>query len=651
MNLLEQARQQVSFDVDSVTPLLYGSKEQAEYIKQFLEKCKTIPEVQTSPDYYNWNRGIQFLSKGDQALAFQKLLDFRLDEIPLYLGTIIYSATTNYYGVYYGMVVPAIKVLGTDEQINAWYKDCLNLKIAGCYAQTELAHGSDVQSLQTTATYDQNTDEFIIHTPTVEAVKFWPGELGFLANWALVYAKLIVNNKSHGVQAFMVPIRDLNTHKPLPGIEVGDIGPKIGYTSKDNGYLKFTHCRIPRFNMLAKYIKVTRDGQVIRQGDPKVSYSAMMIMRKLIITVYPRTAATSLTIAIRYSIARQQFTNDQGQENSVLEYQTQQHKLLPLLANLYSIIFTGLKVGQLVDLNFNQVQKGDFSLMAICHAIICGTKANFTYFVSNCAEWCRLSCGGHGYAHYSGLPAIYQDNCPNITLEGENQIMYLQLARYLLKIYNQAKQASKKINETYFGLFNRLQSILDYRCTQFTREQILQLLESNVIHSIQFTNDKMMSHIQNGLDPKSVWDYKVGTDLWNSANNFIEYYKYLSFLQTIDQADNINTKRVLRDLADLFAASILLDGSNVLIETGVINVESIKLIREFYVQQLALIKPEAIGLVEAFRYNDASLRSTIGCSDGQPYEKTYYSAINDNSLNKTDFKPIINQLKNIKARL
>jgi acyl-CoA oxidase len=63
--------------------------------------------------------------------------------------------------------------------------------------------------------------------------------------------------------------------------------------------------------------------------------------------------------------------------------------------------------------------------MAICHAIICGTKANFTYFVANCAEWCRLSCGGHGYAHYSGLPAIYQDNCPNITLEGENQIMYL----------------------------------------------------------------------------------------------------------------------------------------------------------------------------------------------------------------------------------
>jgi acyl-CoA oxidase len=58
----------------------------------------------------------------------------------------------------------------------------------------------------------------------------------------------------------MVPIRDLDTHKPLPGIEVGDIGPKIGYANKDNGYLRFTHVRIPSFNMLAKYIKVTPDG-------------------------------------------------------------------------------------------------------------------------------------------------------------------------------------------------------------------------------------------------------------------------------------------------------------------------------------------------------------------------------------------------------
>lgn len=49
-------------------------------------------------------------------------------------------------------------------------------------------------------------------------------------------------------------------------------------------------------------------------------------------------------------------------------------------------------------------------------------------------EWCRLSCGGHGYAHYSGLPGLYFECSPNVTLEGENQVLYLQVARYLVKL-------------------------------------------------------------------------------------------------------------------------------------------------------------------------------------------------------------------------
>ena len=43
----------------------------------------------------------------------------------------------------------------------------------------------------------------------------------------------------YGVQPFIVQIRDRETHEPLPGIEVGDIGTKLGYNSIDNGYLYF----------------------------------------------------------------------------------------------------------------------------------------------------------------------------------------------------------------------------------------------------------------------------------------------------------------------------------------------------------------------------------------------------------------------------
>ena len=40
------------------------------------------------------------------------------------------------------------------------------------------------------------------------------------------------------------------------GITLGDIGPKFGMDSNDNGFLRFDHVRIPRENMLMKYSQV-----------------------------------------------------------------------------------------------------------------------------------------------------------------------------------------------------------------------------------------------------------------------------------------------------------------------------------------------------------------------------------------------------------
>jgi acyl-CoA oxidase len=53
------------------------------------------------------------------------------------------------------MVIPAIKMLGTDDQISEWLPGFLSYKYIGSYTQTELGHGSDVQGLQTTAIYNK----------------------------------------------------------------------------------------------------------------------------------------------------------------------------------------------------------------------------------------------------------------------------------------------------------------------------------------------------------------------------------------------------------------------------------------------------------------------------------------------------------------
>ncbi|CAN0306441.1 unnamed protein product, partial [Hapterophycus canaliculatus] len=138
-------------------------------------------------------------------------------------------------------------------------------KVIGCYAQTELGHGSNIRALETTATFVRETDEFEIHSPSITATKWWPGTMGRTANHAMVIAQLVIDGKQHGIHNFIVPIRG-DDHCPLPGVRVGDIGPKIGFNTMDNGFCSFDRVRIPRDNMAMRHQQVDRDGVYTSTG-------------------------------------------------------------------------------------------------------------------------------------------------------------------------------------------------------------------------------------------------------------------------------------------------------------------------------------------------------------------------------------------------
>lgn len=61
-------------------------------------------------------------------------------------------------GVHLAMFMKCIEIMGSEEQNEEYMDKCNTLEILGCYAQTEMAHGSDVSSLMTTATLDLETD-------------------------------------------------------------------------------------------------------------------------------------------------------------------------------------------------------------------------------------------------------------------------------------------------------------------------------------------------------------------------------------------------------------------------------------------------------------------------------------------------------------
>jgi len=320
-----------------------------------------------------------------------------------------------------------VQFIASEEQKKKWIPMVRNLKMIGCYAQTELGHGSNVAALETTATFDPETDEFVIHSPTTTSTKYWPGDLGRFASHAIVMARLIVGDQDYGTTPFMVQLRDVDTWKHMPGVQSGDIGPKIGYHSKDNGWASFNKVRIPRTDMLMGLTSLDREGNFEIAGDLRALYTIMMMIRVTIVYKGNSAIGMAATIATRYSAIRRQFKTIEGskEERSLLDYQTQQYKLAPMIA----LCYIQTTVGHYCNEGFVELMKGmdngEFDRLDVMHHLLAGYKAIFSDRIVAMVEIARKSCGGAGYSAWSGFPNLFFNTSPVPTYEGDNTVMLL----------------------------------------------------------------------------------------------------------------------------------------------------------------------------------------------------------------------------------
>ncbi|ETW07011.1 hypothetical protein, variant 1 [Aphanomyces invadans] len=344
--------------------------------------------------------------------------------------------------LHHAMFTKNLASIFTPEQVAAWGTPIDSFQWLGCYAQTELGHGSNLRSLETTATFLPDVDEFELHSPTLTSIKYWPGALASTANMAVVYARLLIHGTDHGVHSFLLQLRDFTTHKPLPGITVGHIGNKLAFNTVDNGYLKLDRVRIPRANMAMKFSTVARDGTYSRADGAKreLSYFTMLQMRFHMVHGSAKTLSKAATIAVRYSAIRLQglsATAPHG-EVRVLDYQSQQHRVLPRVAESFAIFATShvynafcTQATAMVDTSPDSI---DATSLAMAHAISCALKVAASELCTRGIEICRRACGGHGYLQSSGLPELGGFAAQFVTAEGENYVISQQTTRTLLKL-------------------------------------------------------------------------------------------------------------------------------------------------------------------------------------------------------------------------
>ncbi|MFI9383628.1 acyl-CoA dehydrogenase [Kutzneria sp. NPDC052558] len=340
-------------------------------------------------------------------------------------------------GVQWGLFGGAVQLLGTRRHHERYLADIMDLTLPGCFAMTETGHGSDVQHLRTTATYDGS--EFVLHTPHQSARKDYIGNAARDGRAAVVFAQLITDGRGRGVHAFLVPIRDTEGN-PLAGVSIEDCGRKGGLNGVDNGRLSFDHVRVPRENLLDHYGQVDADGTYRSpiDSDNRRFFTMLgtLIRGRVSVAGSAGSAAKrALTIAVRYADTRRQFNRpDDAREVVLLDYQSHQRKLLPALATTYAMHFAQEELTATLH-ELQSTADPDDRRQRELESRAAGIKALSTWHATAAIQTCREACGGAGYLAENLLTTLKADTDVFTTFEGDNTVLLQLVAKGLLTNY------------------------------------------------------------------------------------------------------------------------------------------------------------------------------------------------------------------------
>lgn len=300
-------------------------------------------------------------------------------------------------------------------------------------------HGSNVKGMMTEAHYDHSSKELVIHSPSKDAIKFWIGGAAKTSNMTIVWAQLYIRQQCHGVHAIVVPLRDQDTHKVLPGITIGDCGPKFGLNGVDNGFIEFNRFRVPVGNLLNRVSGIDEKGEFFSKASSEgkrfgTTLAALSEGRLFMCCHSSTSALCALAIAIRYTFVRKQFTNGKGQkENYLFEYPLTHRRMIPLLAQETVLMCVTMSTFHTAENNEGKSKLSpDDPLLQEIHAISSVLKAKTTWAATEVIRECRQMMGGHGYSAFSKMAALYSNNDVNNTWEGENHVLLQQTTKYVL---------------------------------------------------------------------------------------------------------------------------------------------------------------------------------------------------------------------------
>jgi acyl-CoA oxidase len=542
-------------------------------------------------------------------------------------------------GVQFGLFGGAILMLGTQRHHDAYLEDLIAGRLLGCFAMTESGHGSNVQALGTVATYDASTDELVITTPDDDSRKDYIGSAALHAELAVVFAQLEVGGESHGVHAFVVPIR--RGGALLPGVRVEDDGLKMGLNGVDNGRLWFDGVRIPRDNLLDRFATITGEGRYQSPIDnPDKRFFTMLgtlVQGRVCVGGAGINAAkVALTLAIRYGVRRRQFNaTSRDQEELLLDYGLHQRRLLPLLAENYALHFAQEVLADRLDDVFSldpaHDHDEDETARRELESRAAGTKALGTWHATRVIQECREACGGAGYLAANRFAALKADTDVFTTFEGDNHVLLQLVAKGLLTGYASDFEDLDQLGTVRFVAGLALETVVERTAAHKLLEAIkdalpggddrwdqeaglrdpqyqLAMLRFREEHTLSGVARRLKRGIDEGIEPGEVFS-RVQDHVIAMARAHVERLVLEAFVDKVAGLPEGDLRSALRLLCDLHALATIERDRAWFMEHGRLTSARSKAITREVNDLCRAVRPLAVDLVDAYAVPPALLRS------------------------------------------
>ncbi|MEZ0577767.1 acyl-CoA dehydrogenase [Nocardioides sp. MH1] len=535
-------------------------------------------------------------------------------------------------GVQFGLFGGAILQLGTKRHHDAYLAGLVKGEIMGCFAMTETGHGSNVQALGTTATYDPDTDEFVVHTPTPAATKDYIGNAACHAEVAVVFAQLVVGGESRGVHALVVPIRADGA--VLPGVTITDDGLKMGLNGVDNGRISFDDVRVPRDALLDRFAKVTEDGDYysdIENANRRFfTMLGTLVQGRVCVGAAGISASkVALAIAVEYALRRRQFeATAPDEEQLLLDYGQHQRRLFIPLARTYGLHFAQ----EVLAAELHGVFSGDTddeTTRRLLESRAAGTKALATWHATRTIQECREACGGAGYLSVNRFAALKADTDVFTTFEGDNHVLLQLVAKGLLTDYASDFSDLDQLGMVRFVAGLAVETVLERTYAHKLMERIKDVFGSDTWdadaglldpdyhlamfrfreeHRIAGVARRLKRGVDSGMNPGEVFS-RVQDHVIAAARAHVERLVLEAFVDKVRAQPDGPAKDVLNLLCDLHALSSIEADRGWFMEHGRLTSARSKAISREVNALCRQVRPVAGDLVRAFGVPREMLRA------------------------------------------